>query len=79
MSGAILPLPPLILFTLTLRNSVRHITFFMKIQVFWNMTPYILVTSYRRYGGVRCLHLYMVFLKPEGAGSQKIANEHTED
>jgi hypothetical protein len=50
----------------------------MKIQVFWNVAPYILVTSYRRFGGVCSLHLYRVVLKPEGSGSQKIYNEHPE-
>jgi len=52
---------------------------FMKIQVFCNVTPYILVTSYRRFGGVCCLHLYRVFLNPENAGSQKIDNEYPEN
>ena len=55
------------------------VTLFMKIQVFWNVAQYILVTSYRRFGGVCCLSLYRVVLEAEGAASQKIDNEHPDD
>ena len=37
------------------------------------------IGCYRRFGGVCCLHLCRVVLKPEGAGSQKIDNEHPEE
>jgi hypothetical protein len=35
---------------------------YVKIQIFWNVTPCRLVNSYRRFGGAQCLRLHDIGL-----------------
>jgi hypothetical protein len=40
--------------------------YYMKIMIFWDVTPCNLIESYHRFGGIHCLHHHSKSNEPSG-------------